>query len=751
MERMWKAGEIRSLQAGDRGYQTALHHAAHHGQKEVCDWLLGQGASLNIQDLSGHTPVRNAIDSLHVGLVEHLVSRGADLFIRSRNDYCAIHALLFPVLRLKRSEIEAKRAGTPRRLALLAYLEKAGLDCRRLKTSSWTDKSTGETTEYHDSILGTALAGKADLELVQWAAARLSVDTWTPEEVEKEVVWAFDLPSVPAVLDWAIDTFGSRCPESLLYMAVGGGQPEPVLRHILGLVPEERHADAASRCLAHAVWYNARMLPFLLEKAGKTWSDQVEGSSFTVLGLLWRAHPDMLRKLSAHIKSFNVPLLAGGYESGDSLGLKVAGKRPDLLPMMVAKGLDINAGGIIGNHAAPALLVAAARHPLSVVLVLLANGATPGTVPEGSAWSGYGMVEMALFNPDVEMWEHVSRHFPPTRMLGQAVLSFTENPGKIPTAMVEARVRCLLGSGLSLLDRPDGLRSIAFALLDVAPLSILWMREDESFQASPLFASYVADALQIVLAKEQRGEMQEGSFLQLWQSLENPLPLVRFFSGQAAEIVKTQGPCPVFDEIRGELMLAGFLPPFDPASWQWWNTHARTSLGDRVLAGVAWSVASIQDFWVPSAILPHQKLLELRLFLRERVVAGGGFVPWQNTNGTTWLHHALSQGLPGFQAAFEKMPFLLPCRDSAGQTVFHWLKTSPLSAWEGLFFWLCEKGLDPFVGDNQDQNAFDLIDPVSEKKTSRLFEWHQAFLNRQHLGHVLPSPSAPVSRRQDRI
>jgi hemoglobin len=62
---------------------TALHQAARHGSTGVAEALLDHGATIDMPDAKGHTPLRRAVNCRQVEVVRLLVQRGAD---RNRAD-----------------------------------------------------------------------------------------------------------------------------------------------------------------------------------------------------------------------------------------------------------------------------------------------------------------------------------------------------------------------------------------------------------------------------------------------------------------------------------------------------------------------------------------------------------------------------------------------------------------------------------------------------------------------------------------
>ena len=63
---------------------TPLHEAAYHGQTEVLELLLKQGADINAKDRFGKTPLHWAAKNGKTEVVELLLKNGADIHKESR-------------------------------------------------------------------------------------------------------------------------------------------------------------------------------------------------------------------------------------------------------------------------------------------------------------------------------------------------------------------------------------------------------------------------------------------------------------------------------------------------------------------------------------------------------------------------------------------------------------------------------------------------------------------------------------------
>jgi ankyrin repeat protein len=81
------------LEEGDKWRRTVLHHASLGGHEETVAFLLSQGASLNIKDGPGHTPLMNAAGEGHVGVVKMLMQHmdGQGMEERDRKGRTALY------------------------------------------------------------------------------------------------------------------------------------------------------------------------------------------------------------------------------------------------------------------------------------------------------------------------------------------------------------------------------------------------------------------------------------------------------------------------------------------------------------------------------------------------------------------------------------------------------------------------------------------------------------------------------------
>ncbi|CAH8565717.1 unnamed protein product [Schistosoma rodhaini] len=56
--------------------RTLIHYAADYGQKEICDYLIRNGADINVNDGFGVTPLLAAIYEGHIDCVSLLLNNG---------------------------------------------------------------------------------------------------------------------------------------------------------------------------------------------------------------------------------------------------------------------------------------------------------------------------------------------------------------------------------------------------------------------------------------------------------------------------------------------------------------------------------------------------------------------------------------------------------------------------------------------------------------------------------------------------
>jgi ankyrin repeat protein len=75
--------------AGDGG--TCLHLAASAGAEEQARYLLGKGASVNVQDRAGNTPLHWAAKGGHAAICKILLAQGADIHIKNNKGLLPLH------------------------------------------------------------------------------------------------------------------------------------------------------------------------------------------------------------------------------------------------------------------------------------------------------------------------------------------------------------------------------------------------------------------------------------------------------------------------------------------------------------------------------------------------------------------------------------------------------------------------------------------------------------------------------------
>uniref|UniRef100_A0A0L8HVD3 Fibronectin type-III domain-containing protein n=1 Tax=Octopus bimaculoides TaxID=37653 RepID=A0A0L8HVD3_OCTBM len=92
-----------SVNGKDESGKTALMHACIHGQLPAVKMLLNNGALYNDFDLGGSSPLHYAVDSCKCELIEWMIKDGADVNIQDRN------AGWTPLIRCVWRAIERKR------------------------------------------------------------------------------------------------------------------------------------------------------------------------------------------------------------------------------------------------------------------------------------------------------------------------------------------------------------------------------------------------------------------------------------------------------------------------------------------------------------------------------------------------------------------------------------------------------------------------------------------------------------------
>uniref|UniRef100_A0A3Q0KHR8 Putative myotrophin n=1 Tax=Schistosoma mansoni TaxID=6183 RepID=A0A3Q0KHR8_SCHMA len=84
-----KNGDLQSIKENMKNFsgvnstfkngRTLIHYAADYGQKEICDYLIRNGADINVNDGFGVTPLLAAIYEGHIDCVSLLLNNGAKL------------------------------------------------------------------------------------------------------------------------------------------------------------------------------------------------------------------------------------------------------------------------------------------------------------------------------------------------------------------------------------------------------------------------------------------------------------------------------------------------------------------------------------------------------------------------------------------------------------------------------------------------------------------------------------------------
>ena len=76
-----------------KAHNTALHHAAEHGQDIIIEYLIDSGAQKDVQDaMFGMTPLYLAVDYNQENAVKKLLYYGANCNIPSKNDITPLHS-----------------------------------------------------------------------------------------------------------------------------------------------------------------------------------------------------------------------------------------------------------------------------------------------------------------------------------------------------------------------------------------------------------------------------------------------------------------------------------------------------------------------------------------------------------------------------------------------------------------------------------------------------------------------------------
>jgi len=72
----------------DNFYWTPLHMAAHSGVRNVVEYLIDHGASLEAKSLTGATPIMKAIETCNLDIVQLFINRGAK--VRTEDMCCKL-------------------------------------------------------------------------------------------------------------------------------------------------------------------------------------------------------------------------------------------------------------------------------------------------------------------------------------------------------------------------------------------------------------------------------------------------------------------------------------------------------------------------------------------------------------------------------------------------------------------------------------------------------------------------------------
>jgi ankyrin repeat protein len=129
-----------SVTAGlDEYGATALEFAAHKGQLAAIQWLLAQGADINVKDVHGRTALRAAAISGQLAAMQWLAAQGADIHA---NDVAGDTAL--------------RAAAANVQLAAMQWLVAQGTDINA--------KNVVAATALHAAVHSGAVASCADLD-----------------------------------------------------------------------------------------------------------------------------------------------------------------------------------------------------------------------------------------------------------------------------------------------------------------------------------------------------------------------------------------------------------------------------------------------------------------------------------------------------------------------------------------------------------------------------------------------------------
>jgi hypothetical protein len=725
LKQMWSSGVIADLEVADKGCSTALHHAAFQNQKEACDWLLDQGADIHRKNLRGRNPVRLAGNGHHLPLVRHLVSRGADLHANSRFDQCFVHDMLNGPGRLRENPDRG-----PLVIEFLEYLETEGFDVARKRCFTWKD------TECEDPVSVSLFWGRLPLPTVQWVMNRIGASTWSAERAVEECASAFSSPQEPGVREWLLETFAHHPDFALLQLVQLKG---PQFDDLWAQVPEEDRVEKARACLPCVMFSNPARLPFLLDVMGEDFSAPVGDWQITVLGSLVNDMPEWVLKLSPFIRDFNGPAWT---VSEESVGEVMARRCPHLLDHAIARGLDLNASVSLSGRKVPLLLAAALRQPPDAMVHLQKKGAKASFLPPEHDWAAFGLLEMALFNPNLATFRHVLATASPSPDLARIAVGFIESCGNVAETEIPVRIRTLVEEKhLSLLDR-TGSDCLAGHLLARHPESLRWVMEDDHFSVCPRRHEILVNTLSAAL-RQDAGKSRSGEtslFLQLWALANKPAYCLPHLSSLSADFVAGfAGQGEVWDQMLVPLMLNHVIPVFD--CFPWWALHAATPLGCEVLSGLT-PAHNLSGFWDFGDGEDFEAGLGLRRALLSKLQARGLFPAWQKRMGKTLLNRAMKEGFATFSRLVEEFPDLVACRNNAGQTLMHRLWEAPASDHRAMMTLLLAHHLDPWVRDHNGRTAFMELACHGGDGDS-LAHWHETGMVREEMEALLPRAPSP--------
>ncbi len=115
---MEKGADIEAQE--DEHGATPLHEAAFYGHKEVVEFFVEKGASVNAKDEHGATPLHEAAYEGHKEIVEFFVEKGASVKAQDKNGRTPLH-LAKEALKETTDEEYKKRLSE-----VIAYLKSKG-------------------------------------------------------------------------------------------------------------------------------------------------------------------------------------------------------------------------------------------------------------------------------------------------------------------------------------------------------------------------------------------------------------------------------------------------------------------------------------------------------------------------------------------------------------------------------------------------------------------------------------------------